>query len=69
MEENTQVQKFDPATLMQGVKDRIKATFVSLIPEEQWEEMVKKEVDKFFREYEIRGDGRRYVSDLSLIHI
>lgn len=47
MEENTQVQKFDPATLMQGVKDRIKATFVSLIPEEQWEEMVKKEVDKF----------------------
>ena len=46
MEENTQVQKFDPATLMQGVKDRIKATFVSLIPEEQWEEMVKKEVDK-----------------------
>lgn len=65
MEENTQVQKFDPATLMQGVKDRIKATFVSLIPEEQWEEMVKKEVDKFFREYEIRGDGRRYVSDFS----
>lgn len=65
MEENTQVQKFDPATLMQGVKDRIKSTFVSLIPEEQWEEMVKKEVDKFFREYEIRGDGRRYVSDFS----
>lgn len=34
-----QVEKFDPSTLMQGVKDRIKATFTSLIPDEQWEQM------------------------------
>ena len=38
---NQQVEKFDPSTLMQGVKDRIKATFVSLIPDAQWEQMVK----------------------------
>lgn len=43
-----QVEKFDPSTLMQGVKDRIKATFVSLIPDGQWETMVQKEVDAFF---------------------
>lgn len=44
-----EIQKFDPSTLMQGVKDRIKATFASLIPDEQWDQMVKKEVDDFFR--------------------
>jgi hypothetical protein len=43
-----QVEKFDPSTLMQGVKDRIKATFVSLIPDVQWEIMVQKEIDEFF---------------------
>lgn len=42
------IQKFDPATLMQGVKDRIKATFISLIPDEQWDQMVKKEIDAYF---------------------
>lgn len=42
------IQKFDPSTLMQGVKDRIKATFVSLIPDEQWEIMVEKEINTFF---------------------
>lgn len=67
MEENTQVQKFDPATLMQGVKDRIKSTFVSLIPEEQWKEMIEKEVGKFFREYELRQYNIRYVSDFSVL--
>jgi hypothetical protein len=33
---------------MQGVKDRIKATFVSLIPDPQWEQMVEKEINAFF---------------------
>lgn len=42
------VEKFDPATLMQGVKDRIKATFISLIPDEQWGQMVNGEIKKFF---------------------
>ena len=43
------LQKFDPSQLMQGVKDRVKATFVSLIPDEQWEGMIQKEVDEFFK--------------------
>lgn len=45
---NTQIEPYNPQAIMQGVKDRIKATFVNLIPDEQWEEMVKKEVDDFF---------------------
>ena len=46
--ENTQVEKFDPSKLMDGVKDRIKATFVSLIPDAQWEQMCDSEMKKFF---------------------
>ena len=45
-----QIEKFDPAKLMDGVRDRIKATFVSLIPDDQWERLVKKEIDDFFME-------------------
>lgn len=44
----SELLKFDPSQLMQGVKDRVKATFVALIPDEQWDQMVKKEVDDFF---------------------
>ncbi len=47
-----EIEKFDPNTLMQGVKDRIKATFVSLIPDAQWELMCKLEIDKFFKQHQ-----------------
>ena len=42
-----EIEKFDPSKLMEGVKDRIKATFVSLIPDDQWEKMVEKELYVF----------------------
>ena len=45
---SNEVEKFDPSKLMQGVKDRIKSTFVSLIPDAEWEGLVKKEIDNFF---------------------
>lgn len=46
----TDLQKFDPSALMEGVRQRIKATFVSLIPEDHWEQLCQKEVDNFFKE-------------------
>lgn len=39
-----EIEKFDPSKLMNGVKDRIKATFVSLIPDDMWNAMVEKEI-------------------------
>ena len=38
------IERFDPSKLMDGVKDRIKATFVSLIPDEAWDQMLEKEI-------------------------
>lgn len=54
--ETNAVEKFDPSTLMEGVRDRIKATFISMIPDLQWEQMVKKEVDAFFQEVKREED-------------
>lgn len=64
---SNEIEKFDPSTLMQGVKDRIKATFVSLIPDDQWDQMVKKEVDDFFRESNSGYDNRRYTSEFKIV--
>jgi len=44
---DNQIEKFDPSKLMEGVKDRIKATFVSLIPDDAWEQMLEKELYVF----------------------
>lgn len=65
--ENQQIEKFDPSTLMQGVKDRIKATFVSLIPDTQWEQMVKTEVDDFFKKRESGYNYKSQVSDFTYL--
>ena len=62
---SNEVQKFDPATLMDGVRDRIKATFVSLIPEEHWEAMIQRETDAYFKPRENYRDTPRY-SDFQL---
>lgn len=48
MSENEQaVEKFDPSKLMDGVRDRIKATFVSIIPDNHWEKLVQGVINDF----------------------
>lgn len=59
----TEIEKFDPSKLMQGVKDRVKATFVSLIPETQWEQLCQREIDNFFHPSEVRTDNKKYYSE------
>ena len=43
------VEKFDATKALQSVKEKIKDSFVSLIPDDQWNEMVKKEIDSYFQ--------------------
>lgn len=62
----SQLQKFDPSKLMDGVRERIKATFVSLIPDDQWEALCKREADEFFAE-KSRQDYHRTISDFQKI--
>lgn len=67
---NTELEKFDPNKIMDTVRDRIKASFVNLIPEEHWQGLVKKEIDNFFaqKERQPQGYGRNeYRSDFGLL--
>ena len=41
--------QFDPNNPLALIKDKIKDAYVSLIPEEQWDEMVKREIDEYFK--------------------
>jgi len=59
---SNEIEKFDPSRLMDGVRDRIKATFVSLIPEDQWEQMIKKEIDNFFGKKDYYRQNRDYTN-------
>ena len=68
MGEEKAVEKFDPATIMQSVKDKIKATFVSLIPDVQWEQMVKSEVDYLFKKKDGNYYSRQYSEFEALIN-
>jgi len=43
------IEKFDSSSVMNNVRDRIKATFVGLIPDEQWDAMIQAEVKGFFK--------------------
>ena len=66
-----QIEKFDPSKLMDGVRDRIKATFVSLIPDDAWNSMVEKELyvfttGKIIQHHEYQGtdsNGNAYYRD------
>lgn len=62
MSDEKQIEKFDPSQLMEGVKNRIKATFVSLIPDAQWEQMCDAEMKKFFEKQPVYGYNQRIES-------
>lgn len=42
------VVKFDPNTLTDRLRERIRNSIADLIPEEAWDALVKKEMDAFF---------------------
>lgn len=59
---SNEVQKFDATEALKSVKERIKDSFVSLIPDDQWNEMVKKELDEYFKQREEGSGYRTYAS-------
>lgn len=44
-----EIQKYDANVVMQGVKDKIKASFVSLIPDDKWDEMIQAEINRWLK--------------------
>src|SRR5438876_11157179 len=62
-----EIEKFDPSKLMQGVKDRIKSTFVSLIPDDKWDELVKTEIDAWFKKETYNNRYNQQVSSFQIV--
>jgi hypothetical protein len=62
-----EIEKFDPSKLMQGVKDRIKSTFVSLIPDDKWDELVKAEIDAWFKKSTYNNRYNQEVSSFQIV--
>ena len=62
---NESVKPFDANDALKSVKDRMKDSFVTLIPDEQWEQMIKKEIDSYFQAESIDSYNRKYISKFS----
>lgn len=53
----TEVEKFDPGTLRDKISERIRTSFVDLIPEDAWRDMVQREINWFLTDEDRMGYG------------
>jgi len=47
---SNEIEKYNPTSIMKSVTDKIKVTFAELIPDAEWENLVKKQVTLFFED-------------------
>lgn len=68
MSGETPAKQLNAQELMQEFRDRLKLTFASIIPDDQWDEMCKKEINDFFTAKD-RGYNhhKEYASDFQLM--
>lgn len=55
----TEVAKFDPVTYVDKVRDKIKQSLIDVIPDDQWNTMLKAEISSFFEPQAVPGDWNR----------
>lgn len=48
MADGQEVTKFEPINFVEKLRDKMKQSMIDLIPEEQWNTMLKAELDSFF---------------------
>jgi len=51
-----EIVKFDPSTIMDQIKAKLKKTLVDVIPEEEWEKMIVSEYKTFFTDQEVKKE-------------
>lgn len=51
----TPLTKFDPASYIDKLRDKMKQSMIDIIPDEQWDLMLKSEIDAFFTDKVERG--------------
>ena len=50
-EEKQEIKEFNPNDVIDNIKDHIKKTFIGLIPEENWKNMIKTTVDDYLNKF------------------
>lgn len=56
------IEVYQESDILKDVKDKIRAEFVNLIPDEKWEALVKNAVDSWFEKKETRYNTTERVS-------
>lgn len=51
----TEVAKFNPTTYVDKVRDKIKQSLIDVIPDEQWDAMLRSEIEGFFKSKVVSG--------------
>ena len=66
---STEVTKFDPASYVDKVRDKIKQSLIDVIPDDQWNVMLKAEIEGFFKSktYSQYGEQREQPSEFRRI--
>lgn len=66
----SEIEKFNPHTLAESIKERIKSDFVQLIPQEQWDQMVKSQIDALYmRAKDLPGRPRTHMANTEIDQI
>lgn len=52
-----EIVKFDPGSYVEKLREKVKAALVDVVPDEQWDAMIKGEIDGFFKDKEVREYG------------
>jgi hypothetical protein len=65
---STEVTKFDPATYVDKVRDKIKQSLIDVIPDEQWNAMLKAEISGFFEHRTNRDQWGGTTTTMSEFH-
>lgn len=65
---STEVAKFDPATYVNAVRDKIKQSLVDVIPDEQWNAMLTTEISGFFENRTNRDQWGGTTTTMSEFH-
>lgn len=53
----TEVAKFDPSSYVDKVRDKIKQSLIDVIPDDQWNVMLRAEISSFFEKKYDPGNG------------
>lgn len=49
MAESESITKFDPHSYVEAIRAKVKSALVDIIPDEQWDAMLKQQIDAFLR--------------------